>query len=68
MVTCKKCTSELPSTYRYCIYCGQKLPETEQNKKEKLKKDKLEPLQIGILLAAGLFVVAVLVYIFVLRK
>lgn len=36
MVTCpnKKCGSQMPDNYKYCIYCSEKLPQTEANRKQ----------------------------------
>lgn len=53
----EKCGSELPNTYRYCIYCSAKLPSTPQNRKQREKAD-FTPLQIGV--AAAAFLTAIL--------
>lgn len=39
MIKCpnKKCESEMPDSYRYCIYCSAKLPKTEANSKKREK-------------------------------
>ena len=52
MLKCPKCDSDLPNSYRYCIYCSQKLPETEQNKKRPDFKPEITPLQIGVIIGA----------------
>lgn len=55
MIDCpnKKCGSALPDSYRYCIYCSEKLPETDKNKKEK-HHIPLTPFQTGIMVGSVL--------------
>lgn len=65
MITCKKCQSELPDNYTYCIYCSAKLPKTEKNSK-KAENPKVKLTNILVAVFACVLIIAVTVMIFVL--
>lgn len=59
MVKCPKCDSQLPSKYKYCIYCSHKLPKTEENSNKEDLRAHLTTAQFGIAICA-ILVLAVL--------
>lgn len=67
MIKCKKCHSDLPSSYKYCIYCATKLQTTEENKEKLVKKAPYTAAQIGAVVGGFLCIVAtaVLAVIFI---
>ena len=65
MIKCKKCESELPDSYKYCIYCSAKLPKTEQNS-VKPDRNKLSITNILVAVFAILTVITLVVMIKVL--
>lgn len=65
MIKCKKCESELPDSYKYCIYCSARLPQTEQNS-AKPERKKLSITNILVAVFAVLTVVTLVVMIKVL--
>ena len=62
----KKCGSQMPNTFRYCIYCSAKLPDTEQNKKQ-VDKGGYSLLQIGVFAASVLLILLFAVAVFMLK-
>ena len=65
MIKCKKCESELPDSYKHCIYCSAKLPKTEQNS-VKPDRNKLSITNILVAVFAVLTVITLVVMIKVL--
>lgn len=64
MIDCpnKKCGSRLPDSYRYCVYCSEKLPRTDKNKKEKQHMP-LTPFQVGIMVGSVLMLLLIVLLI-----